>query len=56
MTLKDYKECRKSLDVFKCSKCGFKYVVNRHHPCYEIEVAKYPPVCRYCKQPMKKLY
>ena len=56
MTLEEYKECRKSLDVFKCSNCGFKYVVDRHHPCYEIEVAKYPPVCRYCKQPMKKLY
>lgn len=54
MTLKEYKECRKSLDVFKCSKCGFKYVVDRRHPCYEFEVAKYPPVCRYCKQPMKK--
>lgn len=53
MTLEEY---RNSLDFFKCSKCGYKYVVDRQHPCYEIEVAQYPPVCPYCEQPMKKLY
>ena len=52
MTLKEYKECRKSLDVFKCSKCGYEeagiyqYVISGHR------VWQYPLSCPVCERSM----